>query len=62
MHLLALQPALLCDPKANQPIIGHLKVNHRMSLCNFNHLKGGNSNALLCAAVTNSRWLLRLLA
>jgi IS5 family transposase len=48
--------------QAIEPIIGHLKADHRMNRC---HLKGSNGDSLhavLCAAGFNIRWLLRMIA
>jgi IS5 family transposase len=48
--------------QAIEPIIGHLKADHRMDRC---HLKGETGNrlhAVLCAAGYNIRWLLRIIA
>jgi len=52
---------LLKRRQAIEPIIGHLKADHRMDSC---HLKGSNGDALhavLCAAGYNIRWLLRMI-
>jgi transposase, IS5 family len=48
--------------QAIEPIIGHLKADHRMNRC---HLKGSEGDALhavLCAAGYNICWLLRMIA
>jgi IS5 family transposase len=48
--------------QAIEPIIGHLKADHRMNRC---HLKGSNGDSLhavLCAAGFNIRWLVRMIA
>jgi IS5 family transposase len=48
--------------QAIEPVIGHLKADHRMNRC---HLKGSNGDSLhavLCAAGFNIRWLLRMIA
>lgn len=53
---------LLKRRQAIEPIIGHLKADHRMGRC---HLKGSEGDALhavLCAAGYNIRWLLRMIA
>ncbi len=53
---------LLKRRQAIEPIIGHLKADHRMGRC---HLKGSAGDALhavLCAAGYNIRWLLRMIA
>jgi hypothetical protein len=47
--------------KAIEPIIGHLKADHRVNRC---HLKGslsGSLHAVLCTAGFNIRWLLRMI-
>ena len=52
---------LLKRRQAIEPIIGHLKADHRMDRC---HLKGSLGDALhvlLCAAGYNIRWLLRMI-
>jgi len=53
---------LLKRRQAIEPIIGHLKADHRMNRC---HLKGAESDAIhavLCAAAGyNIRWLLRMI-
>ena len=53
---------LLKRRQAIEPIIGHLKADHRMDRC---HLKGSEGDALhavLCAAGYNIHWLLRMIA
>ena len=53
---------LLKRRQAIEPIIGHLKDDHRMDRC---HLKGSEGDALhavLCAAGYSIRWLLRRIA
>ncbi len=53
---------LLKRRQAIEPIIGHLKADHRMDRC---HLKGSTGDAIhavLCAAGYNIRWLLRMIA
>lgn len=52
---------LLKRRQAIEPIIGHVKSDHRMDRC---HLKGSGGDALhavLCAAGYNIRWLLRMI-
>lgn len=53
---------LLKRRQAIEPIIGHLKADHRMDRC---HLKGAQCDAIhhavLCAAGYNIRWLLRMI-
>jgi len=53
---------LLRRRQAIEPIIGHIKADHRMDRC---HLKGSQGDALhvlLFAAGYNIRWLLRMIA
>ena len=45
--------------QAIEPIIGHLKADHRMNLCHLKGSKGDSLRAVLCAAGFNIRWLLR---
>jgi hypothetical protein len=52
---------LLKRRQAIEPIIGHLKADHRMDRC---HIKGSEADALhavLCAAGYNIRWLLGMI-
>jgi IS5 family transposase len=52
---------LLKRRQAIEPIIGHLKSDHRLNRC---HLKGADGDAIhavLCAAGYNIRWLLRMI-
>jgi hypothetical protein len=52
---------LLKRRQAVEPVIGHLKADHRMNRC---HLKGQAGDAIhtvLCAAGYNIRWLLRMI-
>ncbi len=47
--------------QAIEPIIGHIKADHRMDRC---HLKGSEGDAMhpvLCSAGYNIRWLLRMI-
>ncbi len=47
---------------AIEPIIGHLKADHRMGRCHFKGAQGDRLHAVLCAAGYNIRWLLRMIA
>ena len=49
--------------KANgiEPIIGHLKADHRMDRCNLKGSEGDALHAVLCDAGYNIRWLLRMI-
>jgi len=44
-----------------EPIIGHLKSDHRMDRCHLKGEQGDALHALLCAAGYNIRWLLRMI-
>jgi transposase, IS5 family len=48
--------------QAIEPIIGHLKSDHRMNRCYLKGEKGDRLNAVLCAAGYNIKWLLRMIA
>ena len=52
---------LKCLPRrqAIEPIIGHLKADHRMDRCWLKGELGDKLHAVLCAAGYNLRWLLR---
>jgi transposase, IS5 family len=47
--------------QAIEPIIGHLKADHRMSRCHLEGPVGDSLHAVLCAAGFNIRWLLRMI-
>jgi IS5 family transposase len=47
--------------QAIEPIIGHLKADHRMNRCHLKGADGGSLHAVLCAAGYNIRWLLRMI-
>jgi IS5 family transposase len=47
--------------QAIEPIIGHLKADHRMNRCHLKGSIGDSLHAVLCAAGFNIRWLLRAL-
>lgn len=53
---------LLKRRQAIEPIIGHLKADHRMSRCPLKGELGDSMHAVLCAAGYNIRWLLRMIA
>ena len=53
---------LLKRRQAIEPIIGHLKADHRMDRCHLKGEKGDSLHAALCAAGYNIRWLLRMIA
>ncbi|MEY4748589.1 MAG: hypothetical protein RIQ60_803 [Pseudomonadota bacterium] len=46
--------------QAIEPIIGHLKTDHRMDRCHLKGETGDRLHAVLCAAGYNIRWLLRM--
>ena len=48
--------------QAIEPIIGHLKADHRMDRCHLKGAQGDSLHAVLCAAGYNIRWLLRMIA
>ena len=48
--------------QAIEPIIGHLKADHRMDCCQLKGETGDRLHAVLCAAGYNIRWLLRMIA
>ncbi|MEZ5665726.1 MAG: IS5 family transposase [Burkholderiaceae bacterium] len=53
---------LLKRRQAIEPIIGHLKADHRMDRCHLKGQQGDRLHAVLCAAGYNIRWLLRMIA
>ena len=52
---------LLKRRQAIEPIIGHLKADHRMNRCHLKGSEGDSLHAVLCAAGYNIRWLLRMI-
>lgn len=48
--------------QAIEPIIGHLKQDHRMDRCHLKGEQGDRLHAVLCAAGYNLKWLLRMIA
>jgi len=48
--------------QAIEPIIGHLKADHRMDRCHLKGETGDRLHAVLCAAGYNIKWLLRMIA
>jgi IS5 family transposase len=48
--------------QAIEPIIGHLKQDHRMDRCHLKGETGDRLHAVLCAAGYNFKWLLRMIA
>jgi IS5 family transposase len=53
---------LLKRRQAIEPLIGHLKADHRMDRCHLKGETGDRLHAVLCAAGYNIRWLLRMIA
>jgi len=53
---------LLRRRQAIEPIIGHLKSDHRMDRCHLKGETGDRLHAVLCAAGYNLKWLLRMIA
>ncbi|WP_236640483.1 transposase, partial [Tepidimonas charontis] len=53
---------LLKRRQAIEPVIGHLKQDHRMDRCHLKGEQGDRLHAVLCAAGYNIRWLLRMIA
>ncbi|MDH5857403.1 IS5 family transposase [Lampropedia aestuarii] len=53
---------LLKRRQAVEPIIGHLKQDHRMNRCHLKGATGDAIHAVLCAAGYNIQWLLRMIA
>ena len=53
---------LLKRRQAIEPIIGHLKADHRMDRCYLKGEQGDRLHAVLCAAGYNIKWLLRMIA
>lgn len=47
--------------QAIEPIIGHLKSDHRMDRCHLKGVQGDRLHAVLCAAGYNIQWLLRMI-
>lgn len=53
---------LLKRRQAIEPIIGHLKADHRMDRCHLKGEQGDRLSAVLCAAGYNIKWLPRMIA
>jgi IS5 family transposase len=47
--------------QATEPVIGHLKSDHRMDRCHLKGSLGDSLHAVLCAAGYNIRWLMRMI-
>lgn len=61
-RLTAQERRLLKRRQAIEPVIGHLKQDHRMDRCHLKGEQGERLHAVLCAAGYNIRWLLRMIA
>lgn len=61
-RLTALERKQLKRRQAIEPIIGHLKADHRMDRCHLKGEDGDKLHAVLCAAGYNIKWLLRMIA
>ena len=48
--------------QAIEPVIGHLKSDHRMDRCHLKGEIGDRMHVVLCAAGYNIKWLLRMIA
>lgn len=59
--LTAQERKLLKRRQAIEPIIGHLKADHRMQRCHLKGKEGDALHAVLCAAGYNIQWLLRMI-
>ena len=59
--LTAQERRLLKRRQAIEPIIGHLKSDHRMGRCHPKGAEGDAIHAVLCAAGYNIRWLMRMI-
>jgi IS5 family transposase len=53
---------LLKRRQAIEPIIGHLKADHRMARCHVKRSERDARRTVLCAAGYKIRWLLRMIA
>ena len=53
---------LLKRRQAIEPIIGHLKADHRMERCHIKGETGDKLHTVLCAAGYNIQWLLCMIA
>ncbi len=53
---------LLKRRQAIEPVIGHLKQDHRMDRCHLKGEQGDRLHTVLCAAGYNFRWLLCMIA
>jgi len=57
-----LSAKLIKRRNAVEPVIGHLKADHRMGRCHLRGEIGDRLHAVLCAAGYNLRWPLRAIA
>jgi IS5 family transposase len=61
-RLTELEVKTLKRRQAIEPVIGHLKADHRMGRCHLKGALGDKLHAVLCAAGYNIRWLLRMIS
>lgn len=61
MSLTEQEKKMLKRRQAIEPIIGHLKADHRMNRCHLKDADGDSLHAVLCAAGYNIHWLLRMI-
>jgi hypothetical protein len=57
----ALELKTLKRRQAIEPVIGHMKSDHRMGRCHLKGSIGDKLHVVLCAAGYNIRWLLRMI-
>jgi IS5 family transposase len=60
-RLSALEIKTLKRHQAIEPVIGHLKADHRLGRCHLKGALGDTLHAVLCASGYNIRWLLRMI-
>uniref|UniRef100_UPI00404724DC transposase n=1 Tax=Rheinheimera sp. TaxID=1869214 RepID=UPI00404724DC len=61
-HLMTEEERKLASRRqAIEPIIGHLKSDHRLDRCHLKGQTGDAIHAVLCAAGYNIKWLMRMI-
>ena len=61
-HLMTEEERKLASRRqAIEPIIGHLKSDHRLDRCHLKGKTGDAIHAVLCAAGYNIKWLMRMI-
>jgi len=60
-HMTEQERRLMSRRQAIEPIIGHLKADHRLDRCHLKGQTGDAIHAVLCAAGYNLKWLLRMI-